>query len=124
MFTPDPNFFHPRSRIRIKENEYFNPKKWFLSSRKWDPDCSSRIRILTFYPSRIPDPGVKRAQDPGSRFRIRNTAVRRRTPGALPKVLLSVRSWEPDCLVDLYGLLDTWPKPDIIGAPYIYMPRT
>jgi len=42
--------------------------------------------------------------------------VFRRTPGALPKVLLSVRSWEPDCLVDLYGLLDTWPKPDIIGA--------
>ncbi len=26
----------------------------------------SRIRILTFYPSRIPDPGVKKAPDPGS----------------------------------------------------------
>jgi hypothetical protein len=25
-----------------------------------DPGCSSRIRILIFYPSRIPDPGVKR----------------------------------------------------------------
>jgi hypothetical protein len=33
----DPNFSHPRSRIRIKEFNYFNPKKWFLS---W---------ILTFY---------------------------------------------------------------------------
>ncbi len=42
------------------------PKKWFLSSRKCDPGCSSRIRMLTFYPSRIPDPGVKRAPDPGS----------------------------------------------------------
>jgi hypothetical protein len=31
----------------------------------------SRIRIMTFYPSRIPDPGVKKAPDPGSR--IRNT---------------------------------------------------
>jgi hypothetical protein len=31
-----------------------------LSSGKYDPGCSSRIRILTFYPSRIPDPGVKR----------------------------------------------------------------
>jgi hypothetical protein len=26
----------------------------------------SRIRILIFYPSRIPDPGVKKALDPGS----------------------------------------------------------
>ncbi len=26
----------------------------------------SRIRMLTFYPSRIPDPGVKKALDPGS----------------------------------------------------------
>jgi hypothetical protein len=25
-----------------------------------------RIRALTFYPSRIPDPGVKKAPDPGS----------------------------------------------------------
>ncbi len=46
------------SRIRIKA------KKMFLSSKKYDPVCSSRIRILTFYPSRIPDPGVKKAPDP------------------------------------------------------------
>jgi len=26
----------------------------------------SRIRMLTFYPSRIPDPGVKKAPNPGS----------------------------------------------------------
>ncbi len=26
----------------------------------------SRIRMLTFYPSRIPNPGVKKAADPGS----------------------------------------------------------
>jgi hypothetical protein len=38
---------------------------------KYDPGCSSRIRMLTVYPSRIPDPGVKKAPDPG--FRIRNT---------------------------------------------------
>jgi hypothetical protein len=79
MFIPDPgsdffpsrNCLHPGSRIRIKEFKYFNPKKtekWFLSSRKYDPGCSSRIRIrmLTFYPSRIPDPVVKKAPDPGS----------------------------------------------------------
>jgi hypothetical protein len=61
---PDPNFFPPGSQIRIKEFKYFNPKKWFLSSRKYDPGCSSRIRVLTFYPSRIPDPGVKRHRIP------------------------------------------------------------
>ncbi len=61
---PDPTFFHPGSELspsrnRIKEFEYFNPKKWFLSSRKYDLGCSSRIRMLTFYPSRIP--GSKRS---------------------------------------------------------------
>jgi hypothetical protein len=75
---PDPTFFHPGSRIPtvsipdpgsrilIKEFKYFNPKKakkWFLSSKKYDPGCSSRI----------PDPGVKKAPNPGSRIRIRNT---------------------------------------------------
>jgi hypothetical protein len=54
------------SRIHIKEFKYFNSKKLFLSSRKYDPGCSSPIRILTFYPSRIPEPGVKKAPDPGS----------------------------------------------------------
>ncbi len=62
MFIPDPgsDFFpsrirtvsipDPGSRILIKEFKYFNPKKakkWFLSSKKYDPGCSSRI----------PDPG-------------------------------------------------------------------
>ncbi len=71
MFIPDPTFFHPGSelspsRIRIKEFKYFNPKKWFLSSRKYIPGCSSRIRMLTFYPFRAPDPVVKKVPDPGS----------------------------------------------------------
>ncbi len=35
----------------------------------------SRIRMLTFYPFRIPDPGVKKAPDPGSQIRIRNTGI-------------------------------------------------
>ncbi len=48
---PDPNCLHPGSRIRIKEFKCFNQKKWFLSSRKYDPGCSSRIRsskIVTY----------------------------------------------------------------------------
>ncbi len=66
---------YPRSRIRIKEFKYFNPKKWFLSSRKYDPGFSSRIRIPDPEPDflPIPDPGVKKAPDPGSWIRIRNT---------------------------------------------------
>jgi hypothetical protein len=38
-------------------------------SRIPDPDAD-------FLPSRIPDPGVKKAPNPGSRIRIRNTAVK------------------------------------------------
>ncbi len=88
---PDPNFFHPGSRIRI----FSIP----------DPGCLSRIRILIFYPFRIPEffpfrirvvhPGSglfipdpdpdflpiphpgSRGQGTGSRIRIRNTG-----PGA------------------------------------------
>ncbi len=67
---PDPNCLHPESRIRIEELKYFNPKKWFLSSKKnmiWVVHPASRIRMLTFYPSRIPDPGVKKmTPNPGS----------------------------------------------------------
>jgi hypothetical protein len=66
MFIPVPGSEFFPSRIRIKESKYFNPIKLLLSSRKYDPGCSSRIRILIFYPSRVPDPGVKKAPDPGS----------------------------------------------------------
>ncbi len=47
------------SRIRIKEFKYINPKKWFLSFRKYDPGCSSQIPDPA-------DPRVKKASDPGS----------------------------------------------------------
>jgi hypothetical protein len=67
---PDPNSFHPGFRIRIKEFKYFNPKNLFLSTRKYDSVCSSRIRILSFYPSRI-----QGSKGTGSRIRIRNTAI-------------------------------------------------
>jgi hypothetical protein len=75
MFIPDPkfsipysNYFHLGSRILIKEYKYFNPKKWSLSSRKYDLGCSSQIRIPDLDPDflAIPDPGVKKAPDPGS----------------------------------------------------------
>jgi hypothetical protein len=61
---PGSEFFPSQIPDRIKEFKYFNPKNILLSSRKYDPGCSSRIRI--FHPYRIPDPGVKKAPDPGS----------------------------------------------------------
>jgi hypothetical protein len=80
---PDPIFSQTGYRIRtlfpsqicIKEFKYFYPEKWFLSTRKYDPGCSSRIRILTFYPSRIQDPGSRDKKGTGSWMRIRNTAL-------------------------------------------------
>jgi hypothetical protein len=62
---PDPSFFHPGSRIRLKELKYFNPNKWFLSTQKYD----------LFYPSRILDPGSRGQKVTGSRIRIRNTVI-------------------------------------------------
>ncbi len=63
-WIPDPDFFHPGSRIRIKEFfQYFNPKKLFLSSQKYDSGCSSQIRILIFYPSQIQGPKRHRIPD-------------------------------------------------------------
>jgi hypothetical protein len=67
--NPDPDplvrGMDPRIRIRIHTkmswicNTGFNPKTWFLSSRNYDPGCSSQIPDPT-------DPGVKKAPDPGS----------------------------------------------------------
>jgi hypothetical protein len=65
---PDLNRFHPGSRFRIKEFKYFNPKIWFLSSRKYDTGCSSQIPDADPDFLLIPDPGSRgqKAPDPGS----------------------------------------------------------
>jgi hypothetical protein len=59
----DPNFSIPDPGSASKNLRISTSKQWFLRSRKYDLGCSSRIRILTFYQSRIP---VKKAPDPGS----------------------------------------------------------
>ncbi len=63
MFIPDTG----------SELKHFNPKI-VSSSRKYDPGCSSRIRILIFYPTPIPDPEVKKALDPGSAILLNSSS--------------------------------------------------
>jgi hypothetical protein len=67
MFTPDPKFSHPRSRIQgqnfpdpgfesASKKLSILTQKLFLISQKYDPGCSSRIRILIFTHPGSPDP--------------------------------------------------------------------
>jgi hypothetical protein len=69
--NPDPGSEFFLSRILSKEFEYFNSKKWLSSFRKYDPGCTSRIPgsgscLITYPGTRIPDPGIKKAPNPGS----------------------------------------------------------
>ncbi len=73
LFTiPDPGSELSPSRIPDPRKK---PKKWFLSSRKYDPGFSSRIPDPDANFLHIPDPGSRgqKAPDPESRIRIRNT---------------------------------------------------
>jgi len=78
---PDPNCLHPGSRIRtvsipdpgssaknLSILTTKKAKKWFLSSIKYDPGCSSRIPDpdADFLPSRIPGSKRHPIPDPGS----------------------------------------------------------
>ncbi len=71
---PDPNFSHPRSRIRIfpiRDPGSATKNLSILTQKTVSKlsEISSGLLIPDpdfFYPSRIPDPGHKRAPDPGS----------------------------------------------------------
>jgi hypothetical protein len=96
---PGSEFFHSGSRvIKIPEPgsgyasknipiSIYNPEKLFRSSRKYDPGCSSRIRIpnpdLDFLP--IPVTGVKKAPDPdpgpGSATLLESLCRKEKDPG-------------------------------------------
>ncbi len=71
-FNSDPGseFFHPGSRIRIKEFKYFNSKNCFYALgnmiRVVHPGSGSRY---------FTHPGSKGQKGTGSRIRIRNTAL-------------------------------------------------
>ncbi len=71
MFIPDPTFLIPDPNFSIpdphqKKFMYFNLKKWFISSRKYDPGChpGSPDSESGSYFLPIPDQGVKKAPDP------------------------------------------------------------
>ncbi len=59
----DPNFFHLKAQISIKEFRYFNPKNDFLSSLIPDPGTRGQkgtgSRIQGSKRHRIPDPDAK-----------------------------------------------------------------
>jgi hypothetical protein len=70
---PDLNCLNPGSSS--KSLSILTPKKakkWFLSSKKYDPSCSSRIRMLTFSL-----PGSRGQKSTQSGIRIRNTDMYR-----------------------------------------------
>ncbi len=69
---PDQYFFHPRS---ASKNLTILTQKWFLRPQKYDDYPGSWIQYPDpdFLP--IPDPGVKKAPDPRSWIRIRNTVL-------------------------------------------------
>ena len=83
---PDPTFFHP-------ESDFFPSWIRILTQA----GCSSRIRILIFYPSRIPDPECRGQK--GTRSRIRNTGYIApiSLPGAAPCRNWGARWWGPAC---------------------------
>jgi hypothetical protein len=53
---PDPNFFHPGTRIRIKEFKYYNPKNCFSALGNMIRIVHPGSRIHGSKRHRIPDP--------------------------------------------------------------------
>ncbi len=84
----NPNFFHPRSEFfpsqiqgqKIPESGSASKNLSILTQKivsklsEYYPVCLSGIRIpdpdLDFFPSRIPDPGVKKSPDPDEQHRF------------------------------------------------------
>jgi hypothetical protein len=57
--------------MHIKEFKYFNNKKWFLSSQKYDQGFPSLIRIPDLDPDFLPIP------DPDTGFQIANPGIKK-----------------------------------------------
>jgi hypothetical protein len=72
---------------------------------EYDPGCSFRIRIPYLDPDflPIPDPGVKKAPNPGSRIRIRNTVSEQPYRGHGGSTFKYSSEACPTCLCKLTG---------------------
>ncbi len=117
--------------LRIRIRIFSIPDPGSKRFRIPDPDPHQRI-LSIFHPSRIPDPGVEKSPDPGSRgrkvtgsrIRIRNTGFQSHFPKDLTREIQSINSqqrvggtWEVlSCLADrvefgcpaAYSDHDTW----------------
>ncbi len=96
-----------RIRVHLQEFKYFWPKKLFLTSRKYDPGCSSRIRILIFT-----FPGSRGQK--GTGLGIRNTAKYQLRAWSTEKyqkcipVSLHLVILLPELQAYLWALLSAW----------------
>jgi len=87
---PDPGSGSASKNLRI-----FKPQKLFLSSRKYDLGCSSRIRILIFYPFRIQGSKRQRIPDPQhfSYIPVRSNFKKSPATLPLPKCRIAPGAW-------------------------------
>ncbi len=102
-WIPDPAFFNPGSLIRTvsipdpgSSSKYLSiltpkkAKKWFLSSKEYDPGCSSRIPDpgSGCWLSPIPDPGSRGQK--GTQSRIPDPDPQHCPPPSRPGVVLRI----------------------------------
>jgi hypothetical protein len=130
MFIPDPDFFHPGSRIldpgSASKNLSFLPQKIVsILSEIWsglflpdpDPDFFYPSRILFFLP--IPDPGSRIQGSKGHRIRIRNTdSCLSIFNSFCVRPIKSVSTHHFSCKYSKECL--RWPSGQYVRVPYLY----
>jgi hypothetical protein len=111
-FLPVPKIFIPYPESSVEKDprsgsasinfKYFNPKTCYLSSRKYDPRCSSRIQFFFNYPGSIPDPGVKKHRiqdaDPQHRFLLGNFLLSFLSFSSLSRFYIRYGTWSDPVL--------------------------
>ncbi len=114
----------PGSESAAKNLSIFNPNNCFKSSRKNDSGCSSRIRILIFYPSRIPDSGSRGQKGTGSRNPGQQLShLPRSLQGSTPGTGLPLNSVaDPGCLSRIRIFPSRIPEPRPTTVPSAALP--
>jgi hypothetical protein len=111
---PDPNCFHPGSAS--KNLSILTPKNGFkaLGNMILVVHPESRIRILTFYPSRILDPGVKKAPDPDPQHWIEGSGSRPLTNESRSRRLKTYGSYGSGSPTPVLRIRDVYPGSRIL----------